>query len=118
MNSIPLELMMIAFVCGLEKEIIMKTLLYPLAAILLICGGVTTAQATDVYISSDNDDSAITGVIADINEDVIDIIVNGERMAVDVDALDLDNGQQDILNIGDEVRFTGEFETMNSWPIA
>jgi len=88
----------------------MKKLLYPLAAVLLLSSGVSVAYASDVYITGDDDESAITGIIDNVNEDEIDIIVNGERVNVDVDGLDLDDGQEDILKRGDEVRFTGKFD--------
>lgn len=87
----------------------MKKLMFPLAAILLMSSGVTSAHATDVYISSDSNDSAVSGIIEKVSDDIIRLKVNGEILEVDVDKLDLDNGQDSIIKKGDEVRFTGRF---------
>ena len=88
----------------------MKKLLYPLAAVLLMTGSASVSHASDVYLTGDEDESAITGIIDSVNDERIELIVNGERIDVDVDNLDLDDGQEDILKVGDEVRITGKFD--------
>lgn len=86
----------------------MKNLILSAAAFALFCPAMAAAQ--DIVVIDQGQDSIITGTIEDIDLRTMDVLVDGKKIRVETDDLNIDDDIENFLSVGDRVQIFGDFD--------